>query len=181
MPRQETLRLIAGIAARGRGPAATPLGALFARLAQARAAREAVEVEERIWARWMSHPNAEAEAALDRATSDIAACRYDIAETRLARLVRTRPDYAEAWHKLGALLYMLGRDDECIVGLHRSLELEPRHFAALGAVGEVLYADNDREGAALAYQAALRLHPYMSAARERLEDIRRAAQPRNRR
>jgi tetratricopeptide (TPR) repeat protein len=178
MSRHDTLRLVARIAARGRsaaGSAAQPLGDLFAHLARARAEEEAMAVEVRIWARWMSHPNAEAEAVLDRATTDIAAQRYDIAETRLTRLARTRPDYAEAWHKLGALLCMLGRDEESLAGLHRSLELEPRHFAALGAVGEVLYAERDREGAALAYEAALRLHPYMSAARARLEEIRRGA------
>ncbi|MCC6472850.1 MAG: hypothetical protein IT514_03810 [Burkholderiales bacterium] len=173
--REETLRLVARIADRSPARAAAPFGELFARLARARAEDEAIAVEERIWARWMSHPNAEAEAVLDRATSDIASQRYDIAETRLARLVRRRPDFAEAWHKLGALLCMLGRDEESLLGLRRSLELEPRHFAALGAVGEVLYAGNDREGAALAYHAALRLHPYMSAARERLKEIRRGA------
>ena len=173
MPHAETLRLIATLDRRRPGRALLPLGALFARLARARAEDEAIAVEERIWARWMSHPNAEAEAVLDRATSDIAAQRYDIAETRLTRLARTRPDFAEAWHKLGALHCMLGRDEESLAGLRRSLELEPRHFAALGAVGEVLYAGNDREGAALAYRAALRVHPYMSAARGRLDEIRR--------
>jgi tetratricopeptide (TPR) repeat protein len=173
--REETLRLIARIAGGSELRGAAPLGDLFARLARARAQDEAIAVEERIWARWMSHPNAEAEAVLDCATSDIAAQRYDIAETRLTRLVRTRPDFAEAWHKLGALHCMLGRDEESLAGLRRSLELEPRHFAALGAVGEVLYAGKDREGAALAYRAALRLHPYMSAARERLDDIRRGS------
>jgi tetratricopeptide (TPR) repeat protein len=173
--REETLRLIARLAGLRADRSAAPLGELFARLARARAEDEAIAVEERIWARWMSHPNAEAEAVLDRATSDIAAQRYDIAETRLTRLVRTRPDFAEAWHKLGALLCMLGRDEESLLGLRRSLELEPRHFAALGAVGEVLYAGNDREGAALAFHAALRLHPFMSAARERLREIRRRA------
>jgi len=173
--RKETLRLIARLVDRSQARSAAPLGELFARLARARAEDEAIAVEECIWVRWMSHPNAEAEAVLDRATSDIAAQRYDIAETRLTRLVRSRPDFAEAWHKLGALLCMLGRDEESLLGLHRSLELEPRHFAALGAVGEVLYAGNDREGAALAYHAALRLHPHMSAARARLEEIRRGA------
>lgn len=57
------------------------------------------------------------------------------------------------------------------------LSLEPESLdpttAASASVGEVLYACDDREGAALAYHAALRVHPHMGAARERLAEIRR--------
>jgi cytochrome c-type biogenesis protein CcmH/NrfG len=119
----------------------------------------------------VSHDNAQAERALDRATSDIAARRYDIAETRLVGLVRGRPDFAEAWHKLGVLYFLLGRDAEASSALRGSLEREPRHFAALGAIGEILAAAGEREGAALAFHCALRVHPHMPDARARLEQI----------
>ena len=171
MPHTEVLRFIATLDARRPKGALFSLAALFARLARAAAPDEAARIEDRIWDCWMSHDNAEAETALDRATTDIAARRYDIAETRLARLVRSRPDCAEGWHKLGALHFMLGRDEESLLELRRSLELEPRHFAALGAIGEILFAGNHGEGAALAYRAALRVHPHMDRARERLSVI----------
>ena len=57
--------------------------------------------------------------ALDLATGDIAARRYDIAETRLTLLLRRAPDFAEAWHKR-ALYYLLGRDDECLHDMRRT-------------------------------------------------------------
>jgi len=173
--RGAALRTLSGLSRRTPGRALLSLQGLFARLARAADTRDATEIEERIWDVWMSDPNAQAERALDLATTDIAAQRFDIAETRLARLVRARPDFAEAWHKLGVLYFVLGRGAEGLSTLRRSLELEPRHFAALGALGDLLAGDGDHEGAALAYRAALRLHPYMPAARQRLEDILRGA------
>lgn len=171
MPNVEVLKVVTTLHARRPRGARFSLAALFARLARAVAPDEAARIEDHIWDRWMSDDNAQAEAALDRATSDIAARRYDIAETRLAQLVRRRPDLAEGWHKLGALHFLRGRDEESLVALRRALELEPRHFAALGAVGEILSSGNDREGAVLAFAAALRLHPHMASARNGLARV----------
>jgi tetratricopeptide (TPR) repeat protein len=148
------------------------LRSLFERLVHASQTSEALEAEDRIWSVWMAHPNAAAEAVLDRATGDIVSQRYDIAETRLVRLIRACPGYAEALHKLGTLYYLLGRDDESIAALHQALEVEPRHFAALSSVGEILLGRAEEEGAALAFSSALRLHPHLTGARERLQALR---------
>ena len=120
----EILSLIA--ARRSRRPARdlAALAQLFRRLG-ACASAEALETEDRIWGMWMHHPHRGAAGALDAATRDIAARRYDIAETRLTALLRSAPLYAEAWHKRAALYYLLGRDDECLRDIRRTLELEP--------------------------------------------------------
>ena len=97
MPHAEVLSFIATLETRRPRGALYSLGSLFARLARAAAPREAAAIEDRIWDCWMSHDNAEAEADLDRATTDIAARRYDIAETRLARLVRREACAVVLW------------------------------------------------------------------------------------
>ena len=71
------------------------LDALFRQLARC-APDEATPTEERIWDVWMPYPHNAAARELDLATSDIAARRYDIAETRLTVLLRRAPDFAEA-------------------------------------------------------------------------------------
>lgn len=167
-----TLRLIALLP--DRSPAASApalLHSLFQKLARAPDERASLAAEDRIWGLWMAHPNSAAAAVLDRATGDIAARRHDIAETRLVRLLRVCPGYAEAWHKLGTLHYLLGRDEESLAALHRALELEPRHFGALASIGEILLGGADTEGAALAFGSALRLHPRLAAVRERLQAL----------
>src|SRR5258707_3826440 len=89
--RVDILNLIA--ARRGRRPAfASPaLDALFGRLAACRGADEALQTEDRIWDAWMHHPHRAAAEVLQRATRDIAARRYHIAETQLSALLRSAP------------------------------------------------------------------------------------------
>jgi tetratricopeptide (TPR) repeat protein len=145
------------------------LAQLFRRLA-ACPRGEADETEDRIWSVWMDHPHAAAAAVLEAATRDIAAKRYDIAETRLTRLLRSAPDFAEAWHKRATLYYLLGRDAECLHDIARTLELEPRHFAAMLHFAEILLGEGASADARYAFAAALSLHPHLARARQALSD-----------
>src|SRR5438552_17438151 len=106
---------------RARRPARTllALDALFHRLAACGGPDEALRTEDRIWDAWMHHPHRAAAQAIDLATRDIAARRYDIAETRLRAMLRSAPDFADARHKRAALYYLLRRDDERLGGLPR--------------------------------------------------------------
>ena len=156
---------------RGRRPVHNSilLDALFRRLAGCGRA-EAGETEDRIWDVWIDHPHRAAAEALEAATRDIAARRYDIAETRLALLLRRAPGFAEAWHKRAALYYLLGRDEECLSDIRRTLELEPRHFAAMLHFAEILLGLDAAADARFAFRAALSLHPHLSRARQALSD-----------
>jgi tetratricopeptide (TPR) repeat protein len=165
----DILGLIAG--RRSRRPARTLLflDALFRQLAYCRRA-EASRTEDLIWNVWMHYPHSAAARALDLATGDIAARRYDIAETRLTQLLRRAPDFAEAWHKRAALYYLLGRDLECLSDIRRTLELEPRHFAAMLHFAEILLGAGAAAEARFAFHAALTLHPHLPRALEALAD-----------
>ena len=156
----EILRLISSYRTRRPARISPFLDALFARLARC-APAEASATEERIWDVWMHHPHRAAARELDLATGDIAARRYDIAETRLTRLLRRAPDFAEAWHKRAALYYILGRDAECLRDLGRTLELEPRHFGAMLHFFEIR-RPADALGAGVALAAARAIHPHLT-------------------
>ena len=145
------------------------LAQLFRRLA-ACPSGEAEATADRIWSVWMDHPHAGAAAVLEAATRDIAAKRYDIAETRLTRLLRGAPDFAEAWHKRATLYYLLGRDGECLHDIARTLALEPRHFAAMLHFAEILLGRHASADARYAFAAALSLHPHLERARDALAD-----------
>jgi tetratricopeptide (TPR) repeat protein len=137
------------------------LDELFRRLARC-AAEEALQTEDRIWDVWMHHPRREAARELDLATGDIAARRYDIAETRLTLLLRRAPQFAEAWHKRAALYYLLGRDAECLRDIERTLELEPRHFGAMLHFAEVLRSARAIAEASFAVATARTIHPHLT-------------------
>lgn len=163
----ETLKLVAHLSQR-RPAAGLPerLHQLFCRLPAVQV--QATEVEDEIWHLWMQHPHDAASRALDRAADDIAGQRFDLAETRLYWLCRACPAFPEAWHKSATLYYLLERDDESVHAIHRTLELEPRHFGALCALGEICMGRGDRDAALMAFQAALRLNPHLAAARDAL-------------
>ena len=165
----DILGLIAGRRERQPARRLPFLDTLFQRLAACPDA-EAQATEERIWQVWMDHPNRAAAQVLEAATRDIAARRYDIAETRLTRLLRSAPDFAEAWHKRATLYYLLARDAECLADIRRTLELEPRHFCAMLHFGEILFAGGATEHGRFAFRAALSLHPNLPAARQALSD-----------
>ena len=137
----ETLKLVAELPKR-RPTTALPsqLEQLFQRLGTAHCNAE--DLEDRIWHLWMHYPHRRAARTLDQVCTDIAAHRYDIAETRLQRLLRACPDYAEAWNKRATLYYLQQRDEESVRDIHRTLELEPRHFGALCGLGEILVSGN---------------------------------------
>jgi tetratricopeptide (TPR) repeat protein len=161
----EILRLISSYRARRPARVSAFLDALFRRLAHC-ARSEAGETEDRIWDVWMHHPHRAAARELDLATGDIAARRYDIAETRLTLLLRRAPDFAEAWHKRAALYYMLGRDGECLHDIRRTLELEPRHFSAMLHFAEILRSGEPAAEASVAAHftvvTARSIHPHLT-------------------
>ena len=169
----ETLKLVAHLPQRR--PAATlpmRLEQLFRHLAVGGHAVPALEDE--IWHLWMQHPHRAASLALDRAADDIAGQRFDLAETRLHYLLRACPDFPEAWNKSATLYYLMERDEESVQAIHRTLELEPRHFGALSALGEICMGQGDRDAALLALITALRINPHLESARASVEQLRSA-------
>ena len=173
-----TLKLIATFAKRTPSPLlASRLDTLFRNLAATTLPREASETEDRIWALWMTHPNSAAARVLDQAASDIAARRDDIAETRLARLLRARPDFPEAWNKLATLHYMQGRDEESLQAIHRTLELEPRHFGAICSFAEIHRGRGEHDAALFAFRVALRINPHLSQVAATVAELSTGAEP----
>jgi tetratricopeptide (TPR) repeat protein len=166
----DTLKLVASLDRR-RPVAALPskLEQLFRHLHSPECAAE--DVEDEIWLLWMHYPHHRAAEALDKAASDIAAQRYDIAETRLDRLLRACPDYAEAWNKRATLYYLLQRDGESVRDIHRTLELEPRHFGALSGLGEIFLSTGEPEAALFVFQAALRVNPHLMSVRAEVDRL----------
>lgn len=168
----EVLHLIATLPSRQPAPALpVVLASLFDQLPAAEPGAQALAIEDRIWDAWMYHPNRRAARVLEAAVSDIANVRLDIAETRLVRLLRARPDYAEAWNKLATVYYLRGWDGPCIEAICHTLALEPRHFGALAELGEVFLATEEPDLARLAFRAARRIHPQSEGVRRRLEEL----------
>jgi Tfp pilus assembly protein PilF len=168
----ETLKLI--LALQGRRPAPglpRRLDTLFERLASAADAVEASQIEDAIWAAWMSHTDPVAEERLELATAAIGSGDSRAAEKLLDDLVAAHPDYAEAWNKRATLYFRVNRDAESVRDIHRTLELEPRHFGAVCGFGQICLRKGERAGALFAFDAALRINPHLGAVRAAREEL----------
>jgi tetratricopeptide (TPR) repeat protein len=166
----DTLHLVAHLAERRPAPALPArLDQLFRHLALPEC--DADRLEDEIWRLWMHHPHRRAARAIDRAASEIAAQHFDLAETRLAGLLRACPDFPEAWNKRATLYYLQGRDAESVHAIHHTLELEPRHFGALCGLGEILLSRGETQAALFVFQAALRVNPHLDEVRTRAQRL----------
>jgi tetratricopeptide (TPR) repeat protein len=162
----ETLKLIASLPGRRPSPQLPErLHLLFRRLSDIgdAAARDAVEDE--IWRLWMSHPEDAVAFDLERATRAMTAQDWGVADQILRGVVGAHPDYAEAWNKRATLYYIAGKDAECVPYIHRTLELEPRHYGALCGFAEILLGRGENDAALFVLERALRIHPHLDTAR----------------
>lgn len=123
-------------------------------------------IEDEIWGLWMAYRDSAAAFDLERATRAIAALDFPVAERILARLVGVFPDFAEAWNKRATLFYMQQRDDESVANIHRTLQLEPRHYGAMCGFAQICLSRGDADSALFAFEAALRVNPHLDETRD---------------
>jgi tetratricopeptide (TPR) repeat protein len=167
----ETLKLIATLPERRPSPQLPQqLHALFRRLGDTQPAGRD-ELEDEIWRLWMSYPVSVAAFDLERATRAITAEDWGVADQILRGVVGSHPDYAEAWNKRATLYYLNGMDAQCIRYIHRTLELEPRHYGALCGFAEILLARGDGDAALFVFDRALRINPHLDPARKAINTL----------
>ena len=163
----ETLKLIASLPGRRPSPQLPEgLHVLFRRLSESGDADARDALEDEIWRLWMSHPESFVASDLERATRAMTAQDWGVADQILRGVVAARPDYAEAWNKRATLYYLNGMDAACVPYIHRTLELEPRHYGALCGFGEILLARGESDAALFVFERALRVHPHLDTARQ---------------
>lgn len=147
------------------------LAKLFEELAKARPERPVSEIEDLIWALWISHPSGAAEKLMTRGIEAFADGRLTQARGHFDALVAAWPDWAEAWNKRATLAYVEGRDDDACRDIARTLALEPRHFGAIAGFGQICVRRARPCEAAIAFRAALALNPHLHGIRALLDEI----------
>ena len=108
-----------------------------------------VETEERIWTIWCDHPEPKTKAQMSLGIRLLAAGKLDQAEAVFGQLIEHHPEWAEAWNKRATVYFLQGRDSASIRDIISTLELEPRHFGALGGFAQICMR-NGLPGSALA-------------------------------
>ncbi len=150
------------------------LDKLFAQLRAATTMADSQPIEAQIWEIWMQSGDQNVDALMAIGTSALNDEDYSQAYRAFGRVVQLAPGFAEGWNKLATALYLLGRYDDSIKDIGKTLALEPRHFGALSGLG-LCNAQLDKEKEALdAFEKALAINPNMPGIRQDAEDLKKS-------
>lgn len=151
------------------------IDALFAELKAAHDQPTADAIVARIWGQWMQSGRDDIDVLMSRAVANMAGRHFGLAMLLLEEIIGLAPDYAEAWNKRATLYYHMGRYDEALADIEKTLQLEPRHFGAL-AGRAAIHADTKKWKEALAaYRAALAINPFLQRRATVLQLLERQA------
>lgn len=153
------------------------LDALFDVLRGSGPAPDRADAEQRIWAIWTSHEDADAARAMRIAIAAIEAGDVANADRALNEMVERWPTWAEAWNKRATLRFIEERDAESLDDIDRTLTLEPRHFGALSGFGQICLRAGDMDSALLAFERAVAINPTMDSIRQAAELLRKENPP----
>ena len=137
------------------------LDGLFARLQVTDNPSEADTIEAMIWGLWTAAEDDELDRLMILGIGAMSAGRFGQALDSFNAIIEGDPDFAEGWNKRATLYYLMGRYDESIADVERTLVLEPRHFGALSGMG-LIYTELDDAKTALSwFEQAIEVNPYM--------------------
>lgn len=149
------------------------LDELFKALGETKDERTAAPIEQEIWRIWNEAKSPTTSLLLDRSSTVAEAGDLDTSLTLLDTLVALDPNFAEGWATRATLRVMRDEPKEAVKDIERALSLEPRHFAALAGLGQIMVALGNEKAALKAFDAALKINPSLSEVRTQAEALRR--------
>jgi tetratricopeptide (TPR) repeat protein len=160
-------------AAAPKKPAPAPLDQLFAELKGAQTPEDAKPIEERIAVLFLQSGSASVDLLMARAAAAIAEGDNDTAHKLLDAVTEVAPSYAEGWHQKAELEIDEGHDEVAMVALQKAVTLNPRHFAALRELGDMLEEYGNKDGALKMYKRALAIDPQLEDAAKHVRVLER--------
>jgi tetratricopeptide (TPR) repeat protein len=140
------------------------LDTLFNELARAKSAQESKAIEGAIFGIWMQSGSPSIDILMSHGLDAFADKDYDRALFYFNEVVTLKPDFVEGWDKRAAIYYLKDKYAEALKDLEHVLQLEPRHFSAMGGLAVILGELGDKRGALDVYRRALKLDPYLDGA-----------------
>lgn len=149
------------------------LDTLFGLLQDEQAEHSARIVEQRIWGVWSESDSPTIVLLLQQGTEAMHERRFEAALQAFNSVIEMEPEFAEGWNKRATLFYLMGRYEESIADVERTLDLEPRHFGALSGLGLIYMQLDDEEQALEAYEQALAVNPHLPLAKLEVKRLRK--------
>ena len=145
--------------------------ALFSELKRAGNERAAQRVSARILQEFNKSGSATVDLLMQWSKEAMDAEKNDVALDFLDQVVVLAPDYAEGWNRRATLHFTMNDYAKSMADIARTLQLEPRHFGALGGMATILKNAGRKEAAMHAYERVLEVYPMMREAQTELGTI----------
>jgi tetratricopeptide (TPR) repeat protein len=126
-----------------------------------------------IWKIWYQSGSDTIDLLIANGDKAMTTQRYERALELFTAAINLDPEYAEAWNRRATLNYAMGRYDDSVRDIQKTLALEPRHFGALSGLGLIYDALDKPEGALKAYREAVSINPHIPHAVQRIEILKK--------
>jgi hypothetical protein len=132
---------------------------------------ERQSAETGIWTIWCDHGDVQAKSDLKRGIELITSGNLHAAMPIFDGLTETCPIWAEPWNKRATLHFLLGQDSASVRDIYAVLNLEPRHFGALGGLAQICLRNDARDAACNVLRCLLDVHPSAQGVAEMLSAL----------
>jgi Tfp pilus assembly protein PilF len=103
----------------------------------------------------------ELRTAVEHGMSRRSSYDFEAAEATLDEVIKTAPDYAEAWNQRAFVRFLREKDAGALSDLEKTIELEPDHFGALSGMYHVLMRMGRSRAAVASLSRAVEIHPWI--------------------
>jgi len=144
---------------------------LFRQLKQAQSSEDAHVIEEKLKLMFRPSGSPSVDLLMTRAEAAAAASDKKTAKKLVEAITNIAPTYAEGWHTRAAMEQADGDDTDALVSLQKTVLLNPRHFAAMVELADMLEDYGDKGGALKLYRRALDLDPQLEVASRKVREL----------
>ncbi len=154
-----------------RGERFRNLDFLFGALKVAPDEASAKNIEDRIWAIWLTSGGDTCNLLMTRVKAAVDGEKYDLAIRLLNAIIEIKPNYVEAWNRRATVFFLKKDYANALADLAKVLTLEPRHFGALTGLGAIMQDLGDDKHALIAFRAALAIDPHLQGVPDKVKTL----------
>jgi tetratricopeptide (TPR) repeat protein len=152
---------------------------LFAQLKQVGSVEDAHPIEEKLIGLFRVSGSPSVDLLMVRANAALAATDNKTAKQLIDAVTNIAPNYAEGWHTRAGMEHAAEDDTAALVSLQKVVLLNPRQFAALTELGDMLQEYGDKAGALKLYRRALELDPQLEGANRKVRELTQSVEGRD--
>ena len=147
------------------------LDPLFDRLKATDSDEEAVQIVRRIWGLWGQAPDRTTSRLFDAGESALQHGDYDSALNAFNLVIERAPAFAEGFNQRATLYFQMGRYEDSVADIRRTLALEPRHFGALSGLAQIYEQIGQKDAALRVLRKTLEINPHSRRVKRKIHEL----------